>query len=238
MVSPHKVLLLGSIFASGLVDPTSPMAKFAKLDQGYKDTKVKEILEVLEAKARKNEISLPQVAQSLGLDPQGITWRDVAELQANGILNQQQELRSIDFKDAVNRIGDVFYYGYTAINNSSRLMITNTELNYQANKNARFVVDGAAPTAVTKGGSNETGFLTVIGRALVPDADKIPLADIAPRMREIIKSGKYNNLARELYAFTEQNKGWFNQAAQAEGDAGLPPPLDVNGINDLSLIHI
>ena len=233
VVSPHKVLLLGSIFASGLVDPTSPMAKFAKLDQGYKDTKVKEILEVLEAKARKNEISLPQVAQSLGLDPQGITWRDVAELQANGILNQQQELRSIDFKDAVNRIGDVFYYGYTAINNSSRLMITNTELNYQANKNARFVVDGAAPTAVTKGGSNETGFLTVIGRALVPDADKIPLADIAPRMREIIKSGKYNNLARELYAFTEQNKGWFNQAAQAEGDAGLPPPLDVNGINDL-----
>ena len=65
----------------------------------------------------------------------------------------------------------VFYYGVTAIGNSSRLMITNTELNYQSNKLARFMVDNPRPSLFTKGGKKDKNFRYLTARALLDAAD-------------------------------------------------------------------
>lgn len=88
---------------------------------------------------------------------------------------QQMALRKAQktMADAKNRAGQVFYYGVTAIGNSSRLMVTQTELNYQSNKLARFLVDNPRPTVFKKGegSSKERAFKYVIARATLNDAD-------------------------------------------------------------------
>ena len=66
----------------------------------------------------------------------------------------------------------VFYYGSTFIGNSSRMMVTQTELNWQANKMARLLVGNPRPTQVIKGGKADKAFKYVAARAVLDGADK------------------------------------------------------------------
>ena len=77
-------------------------------------------------------------------------------------------------QDANANADTVFYYGATAIGNSGRLMISQTELNYQADKLARFMVDNPRPTTWMKGqnSSKERAFYYVLARGMMDGADK------------------------------------------------------------------
>ena len=97
----------------------------------------------------------------------GVTHRKFAQ----DVRKQELQKAQKTLGDAKNRDGQVFYYGATAIGNSSRLMISQTELNPQANKLARFMVDNPRATIVTKGGDKDGAFRYVIARAIMNDAD-------------------------------------------------------------------
>ena len=226
VVSPHKALIMGGIFAQGAIDPTSNIAKYAKQDTNYANTKANEISANLKEQEKKGFVTLQERALALGLDPNTANWQQVGQAEAGRILSLQQQSRQRNLDDAVARLGDVFYYGYTAVNNSSRLMISNTELNYQANKHARFMVDGATPEAVTKGSGSkqETGFLTVVGRSLIKGADKMPRDQIRSEMRAAIKNGTFNNAANDIVNYTQSNIGWLTQAKGAIDQGQEVPP--------------
>ena len=120
-------------------------------------------------------------------------------------------------------------------------MISNTELNYQADKLARLMVDGAKPVNVKKGSGdpNEIGFLTVIGRSLIPNADKMPRDEIVRRTREAIKNNEWDAPAADLLAYTQANQGWIGQAdaalpnvEQSFTEISLPTPMDSPAIQE------
>lgn len=87
-------------------------------------------------------------------------------------------------RDAQAQQGKVFYYGATAIGNSSRLMYSQTDLNPQANKLARFLVDNPRPTIVEKGGKNDRAFKYVVARAMMDKADTVTPKELLRRFED------------------------------------------------------
>ena len=213
--SPHKILLAMGMLNSTKVDKQSIFAKYLKQNEGYLAKKEGEFLREYEAQAR-NDSSF--TAQSLGFQ----TFAEAAADAAQGVLYNHFAEREATILDGIARMGNSFYYGYTAINNSERMMITNDELNYQANKMARFLVDGAIPASFTKGSNSKTerGFFRVLARSLVPDAGKMTvenqLAEFERRKADFINYGK------QLLAYTKQNENRLN-TAKDDNLANLPP---------------
>jgi hypothetical protein len=82
-------------------------------------------------------------------------------IQAAHIENARELL-----SDGINRTNQRFYYAYTTINNSSRMMIANDELNPHQDKEARFLVSGLKPVIIKKTVSKEKGIGTLIDRAI------------------------------------------------------------------------
>jgi len=85
------------------------------------------------------------------------TFEEAAEFNTRQIIENHLSERKETLADGFNRVNTTFHYGYTTINNSTRLMITNDELNYQANKLARFLVHGAEPVLITKSAQGKDG---------------------------------------------------------------------------------
>jgi len=214
--SPHKVLLARGMFNRATTDRNSIFAKFSKQNQAYIDKKYGEILRKYEAQARKDTTF---TAQSLGYE----TFAEAAMADAMRITEEHMRIRNQTVDDAIARMGNSFYYGYTAINNSERLMITQTELNYQADKVARFVVDGAVPARFKKGSNNKTeqGFFKILARSLVEGADKMTperqLSEFESRKDEFVKYGN------QVLNYTLQNEGRL--ATAKENDLADLPPL-------------
>ena len=234
VASPHKVALLAGIFSAGVADRGSWQAKFLKQGNKHLDAKVNEIVKELTALQEKGLYNLQEDAASRGIPTEQASIPVMARIHAEQRLATANEGKLRSLYDGVSRQGDVFYYGYTAIDNSSRLLISNTELNYQLDKLSRFMVDGAKPVGVKKGSGdpNEIGFLTVIGRSLIEGADKMPREEIVRRTREAIKSGEWDRPAADLLAYTQANTGWIGQAnnalpnvEQSLSEIPLPDPL-------------
>jgi len=166
-----------------------------------------EFLDEYEARGRNDSTFTPQ---SLGFK----SFKDAANRQTIDIMDRHREMRMNQLFDAMNRMDSSFYYGYTAINNSSRLMITQQELNYQADKLARFFVDGARPVIIKKNSNaalelSPDGFMGVIARAVIPEAGKMPPERQVALLLEDLsdpKGSKYLKYGKELLAFTESNK--------------------------------
>ena len=213
--SPHKVLLARGMFNRAATDPSSVFAKFSKQNQAYIDKKYGEILRNYEAQARIDSTFTPE---STGYQ----SFEEASMAEAIRITEEHMRIRNQTVEDAIARMGNSFYYGYTAINNSERLMITQTELNYQADKVARFVVDGAVPARFKKGSNNNTeqGFFKILARSLVEGADKMSperqLIEFEARKDEFIKYGN------QVLNYTLQNEGRLGTAKE-NNLADLPP---------------
>jgi len=213
--SPHKVLLAQGMLNSTIENKTGVFAKFAKQDKGYNDKKFNEFMREYTAKARADSTFTPQ---SLGY----MSFEEAAVDGVNRITRNHLFERQETVLDGVARMGNSFYYGYTAINNSERLMISQTELNYQADKMARFIVDGAIPARFKKGSNNRTeqNFFKILARSLVPGADKMSASNqilaFELRREEFTKWGK------QLLNYTRQNENRL-QTAKQDNLKGLPP---------------
>ena len=184
-VSPHKVTLFAGVMASATMNNSGLFAKYTKQDPKYLEDKRNELFERFLFDFDNGVLSVEKFFEP-GYRPtrQEVekALQDEAFTQARRIQQIHYKLRAETLADGSNRIGTPFYYGYTAINNSSRMMISNTELNYQADKVARFLVDGAQPVKFTKGSGSklEKGFFGVLARSLVDKADKkLPKDQIA-----------------------------------------------------------
>ena len=84
-------------------------------------------------------------------------------------------------REAEKYKNQAFYYGSTFIGNSGRMMVSQTELNWQANKLARFLVDNPRPTSVTKGGARDDTFRYVVARAMMHNADRYTQKELVRR---------------------------------------------------------
>ena len=117
--------------------------------------------------------------------------------------------------DATNRKGQVFYYGSTVIGNSGRIMISNTELNWQSNKLARFMVGNPIATRVDRNGSNWDAFEYVAARAMLDGADLYTPKALVQRLRDV--QADIDPLARQLYQTMQMPAG--PERVQALGNA-------------------
>ena len=213
--SPHKVLLARGAFNRAVVDGNSVFGKFAKQSASYTDKKYKEILRNYQAQAKQDRNFTPE---ETGYQ----TFEEAAMAEATRITEDHMRIRNQTVEDAIARMGVSFFYGYTAINNSERLMITQTELNYQADKVARFVVDGALPVSFKKGGNSkaEKGFFQILARSLVEGADRMPLnRQLDALMAELPKFKRYG---AEVLDYTTRNEGRLETAKETNLQ-DLPP---------------
>ena len=203
-VPPHKVLLATAMLNS----ENSFFKKIRKADTDYFNKKYNEFLKEYKAREKNDPSFTPQ---SLGYN----NFEEAANRQTIDIMDRHREMRMNTLYDAMNRMDNSFYYGYTAINNSSRLMITQQELNYQADKLARFLVDGAKPVVFKKNSNAELemgadGFMGVIARAVIPEAGKMtPERQVRVLLDDLNNpnGSEYLKYGKELLAFTEANKG-------------------------------
>jgi len=223
-VKPHSALLAAGMLSMASSDRESLFAKYSKQDAKYIQKKQDEILKEYNARAEKE-----------GLTPQDLgnfdTMEQAAASAVSRIVDNHMELRLDTLKDGIMRAGESFYYGYTAINNSSRMMITQTELNYISDKMARFLVGGATPAIMKKGSNSKTeqGFKRVIARSVIVGADKMShkeqLATLENNMDYYVKLGN------ELLAYTEANAQVMTTAKQVVGETdAVPnvPPLQMS----------
>ena len=125
----------------------------------------------------------------------------------------------------------VFYYGVTAIGNSSRLMITNTELNYQANKLARFMVDNPRPSLFVKKGKKDKEFRYLTARALLADADKYSPGALLELFNTKETQESINSLAQRVYRASQANDSAALGAAvlEARGNKAIADEWEGNG---------
>ena len=218
-VSPHKLLLMAGMMSEGQINKQSILSKYTKQDSNYFIKKESEILKEYLAREKADPSFTPQ---SLGFE----TMAQAATSAATKIADAQREIRLDTMLDGLARTGQAFYYGYTAINNSSRLMISNTELNYQSDKVARFIVDGAKPAVVRKGSNSsaEKGFFRVLARSIVPDAEA--MTDDEQVQALIGNYDNYVKLGNKLLDYTTANAGLVLQAK--EGEIGNAPPLQLD----------
>jgi len=220
-VSPHKIMIMLGVMQAGKTGSNPLLSKFTKQDSEYRRKKYESILKEYKTRAQEDPTFTPE---SLNV----MSFEQAADREADRISNIHRSIRLDTIQDAANRIGNPFYYGWTAINNSSRLMISNTELNYQADKVARFIVDGAKPVAFRIGSNStaEQGFKQVLARSLVPNADKMTparqLQEFEAREKEFIKMGQ------DFLAYTEANVGQLNAIKESvsdlDGNKGIVNP--------------
>jgi hypothetical protein len=219
-VSPHKLLLMSGIMSQGQADPSSILAKYTKQDANYFSKKKEEILNEYTARGNSDPSF---TALGLGFD----TFEQAANAAAMKIVDTHREMRNETILDGVARMGKAFYYGYTAINNSSRMMITQTELNYISDKVSRFIVDGAKPAVMTKGSNSsaERGFFRVLARSILPDAESMTDEEQVTELKANID--KYTLLGDKLTEYTNANA---QVITQAQGGQPQPaPPLVLSG---------
>lgn len=203
-------------------------AKVAKQDAGYLQKKIDELYRGYISKR-----------DSEGLKPQDINpaygnFEDAARNEAMRIRDSHLQQRLDQLMDAREREEVPFFYGYTVINNSSRLMITNTELNYQADKVARFLVDGAKPVIFKKGSAKEKAFYLLVARSVVKDADKYKteqelLNAFNADKNTYIKHGKeiraYTTLRRQITDGSDAQRAQFQKSDV--GQNGFQPSPDL-----------
>jgi hypothetical protein len=220
-VSPHKLLLMAGMMSEGQINKQSILSKYTKQDSNYFAKKEAEILKEYLAREKSDPSFTPQ---SLGFD----TMAQAATSAALKIADSQREIRLDTMLDGLARVGQAFYYGYTAINNSSRLMISNTELNYQSDKVARFIVDGAKPAVVRKGSNSsaEKGFFRVLARSIIPDAESMTDEEQVARLKEPKEYAKYVRLGDKLLDYTTANAQLVLQPNEAEISNAPPLQLD------------
>ena len=114
--------------------------------------------------------------------------------------------------DKTGRGGQVFYYGSTAIGNSGRIMISNTELNWQSNKLARFIVGNPIATRVEiENGQPSRAFKYVVARAMLDGADLLTQNALLQRMDDVRKD--IDPVARQLYGAMQMPQGPERRAA-------------------------
>ena len=223
-VKPHSALLMGGMLTTAAMNRDSLFAKYAKQDTRYAKIKEEEILSDYLGQAEAD-----------GLTPQQLgnfdTFEQAAASAMARIVDDHLAMRQETLKDGIIRANEPFYYGYTAINNSSRMMITQTELNYQADKVARFLVGGASPALMRKGSNSKTekGFMRVIARSVVPGADKMSVKDQLANLNN--NMDYYVKLGKQLTTYTTVNAAVMNTAKQIVGEQDvLPetPPLLIN----------
>jgi len=220
-VSPHKILLMLGVMEAGKTGSNPLLSKYTKQDSEYRKKKYDAILKEYEARAA---VDPKFTAESLGFN----NFREAALRESDRISNIHRTMRLDTIQDAANRMGKAFYYGWTAINNSSRLMISNTELNYQADKTARFIVDGAKPVAFRIGSNStaEQGFKQVLARSIIPGADKMsPSRQLALFEAE---EDKYIKMGEELYNYSIANANKLSEIQQSvadiDGNKGIVNP--------------
>jgi len=248
-ISPHKVTLFAGVMASATMNNTGLFAKYTKQDPKYLEDKTNELYERFLFDFDNGVLSLGKFF------PQGYRptrqevekkLRDEAFNQARRIQQIHYNLRAETLADGANRIGTSFYYGYTAINNSSRMMISNTELNYQADKVARFLVDGAQPVKFRKGSGStlEKGFFGVLARSLVEKADKKLPADQIALFNS--QRAMFDNMAADVMNYMDRVGGVAKQmdlpddpasALQTAIQQGLVPSLE-ESLSTTTLNHL
>jgi len=215
--SQHKNDLMEGMLKNAEVNMEGWFAKVAKQDSKYLRDKAEELYEGYVTKAKEQNFFPSDVG------PNYADFKQAAKGEALRIQQSHLAQRKEQLEDAIYRQGKAFYYGYTVINNSSRLMITNTELNYQSDKVARFLVDGANPVIFRKGSAKEKAFYLVVARSLVKDADKMKtegelLAAFNQDKNKFIQFGKqltdYTKLKERIRNSTPESKAEFEKRDQ------------------------
>lgn len=136
------------------------------------------------------------------------TFEQAAEGNARQIVENHLQERIEEVGDGFNRVNTPFYYGYTTINNSTRMMITNDELNYQSSKLSRFLVANAKPVLFTKsdkGSDGVTGARKALNSAIKKaeaNGDKSP--DSAGYKRYTPEEGFFRVIARSVIVGAEK----------------------------------
>jgi len=239
-VAPHAATLFAGVLKAGEKYSEGVFADVTKQGSTYFENKRDELLRDYLAKAksmglkpgdlgsyRKPNGELVPYGQGL-VGMGGLTeeqrqlkgFEQAARIEAKRIQQSHLSERQDTLLDGFNRVNSSFYYGYTVINNSSRMMIANDELNYQSSKLARFLVSGTLPSLFTKnkdGGAaalssairklennfnkspgdkgyqrltTEEGFFRVIARSVVVGADKLSPADQVKALQLDLVTGK------------------------------------------------
>ena len=106
----------------------------------------------------------------------------------------------------------VFYYGATAIGNSGRLMVSQTELNYQTNKLARFIVANPRATRVNidANGMPSKAFQYVVARAMLSGADVLTPQALVQRFSDTRKD--IDGVARAVFDVMQEAPGETRRA--------------------------
>jgi len=256
-VPSHATTLYAGVLSGGIKNRKGVFARIAKQDEKYLNNKRQSLYNDFLYKYSKGVIKSPE---EIGGDVNEFLMQgqsqeeaiksaffDVANKQAVSIQRDHLVERSDTLKDGVNRSNVPFYYGYSVINNSSRMMITNDELNYQSDKLARFLVAGGMPSLFSispKGGlaaldvaikesksakplKGQSGFFRVLARSLILDADKLSSTDqlIALKNELSQPDSAIRKHAIEVYNYREQNKA-YNEAAKValQNNAKVPQP--------------
>ena len=139
--------------------------------------------------------------------------QNVVDMQAKKVADTIQEARAAS--------GKSFYYGATVIGNSGRLMYSQTELNLQGNKLARFMIDNPRPSTINlQGGKSLDVFKYVVARSMIEGADTMTRHQLEKTFEE--KRGLIDGIAKEVYRATEADDAAALNAAltQAKADAG------------------
>ena len=255
-VSSHATTLYAGLLSGGLKNRKGVFAKISKQDEKYFVNKRQSLLNDYLYKNAKQGLQPEDVGGDRGKYlQQGMSEQDaireaffeVANAQAMQIQRNHLAERSETLSDGINRVNVPFYYGYTVINNSSRMMITNDELNYQSDKVARFLVSGGMPALFTispKGGldaldkaiskakkgevlKGEAGFFRVLARSLVLEADKMPVEEQLQTLRDELANpnSAIRKHAAEVYNYTQRNKAYTDAAKAAiQNKQRVPQP--------------
>ena len=259
-VPSHATTLYAGVLAGGLKNRKGVFARIAKQDELYLNNKRQSLYNDYMYKYSKGLIKPEDVGGDVNsFLQQGQTQEeaiksaffDAANRQAVSIQRDHLVERSDTLKDGVNRSNVPFYYGYSVINNSSRMMITNDELNYQSDKLARFLVSGGMPSLFSispKGGlaaldaaikasksgkplKGESGFFRVLARSLILDADKLSATDQLTALKNELSqpNSAIRQHAMEVYNYREKNKAYTDAAKLAiANNQAVPQPEPFN----------
>jgi hypothetical protein len=174
----HNAVLFAGFMGAAAVNKNNVFADMTKQSQTYFIKKRDELIKKYKDVSEKLGMSESDYAATLGSYTDARfnrirpfqTFRQAAEQEAKRIQGDHLAERMETMLDGFNRVGNTaFYYNYTTINNSTRLMIANDELNYQSDKLARFLVAGAKPVVFNKTG---TGARMALFNSLIAKLEK------------------------------------------------------------------
>ena len=125
------------------------------------------------------------------------------DVHAQNVVDMQAKKVADTIQEAEHAAGKSFYYGATVIGNSGRLMYSQTELNLQGNKLARFMIDNPRPSTINlQGGKSLDTFKYVVARSMIADADTMTRSQLEKVFEE--KRGIIDGIAKEVYRATQQ----------------------------------